>query len=114
MINFYKYYEGELDNQKLYDEPLKFATPLCEQYKDEVASILHIIKKSPNHAYWYAVYILKRKRWKEAEPYIKKVPYYAFLYAVNVMCSRWKEAESYIKTDEVWWGLYCSNFKLDM
>lgn len=45
---------------------------------------------------------------------IMKVPYYAFLYAVNVMCSRWKEAESYIKTDEVWWGLYCSNFNLDM
>lgn len=110
MINFYKYYEGRLDNQQLYAEPLKYVSPMSEQYKDEVASILHIIKKSPQDAYMYARLI--KGRWIEAEPYIMRDPVYVFYYAIGVIRGRWLEAEPIIQTNDHLWESYSRTFKI--
>lgn len=110
MINFYNYYNDRLDNQQLYAEPLKYVSPMSEQYKDEVEPILHIIKKSPSYAYWYARLI--KGRWIEAEPYIMRDPVYVFYYAIGVIRGRWLEAEPIIRTNGHWWESYCRTFKI--
>lgn len=57
-----------------------------------------IVKRHPDYACDYTVYIL-HNRWVEAEEYIKKDPKAAVNYAKNVIKKRWKEAEEYIKKD---------------
>jgi len=59
-------------------------------------ALLDIIKKDPWNAYCYAINVIKG-RWHEAEEYIKTNSYYAYFYAINVIKGRWKEAEPYIK-----------------
>jgi hypothetical protein len=50
-------------------------------------------------AYHYAQRILK-KRWKEGEKCVLKVPRIAYLYARNIIKGRWIEAEDVIADDE--------------
>lgn len=106
MINFYEYYEGELDNRNVYAELLRLALLQRPYTKDQVTPILHIIKKSPRHAFRYAKHTLKMERWIEAEPYIMKHPMYALYYAHTIMKQKWPEAERYIMKDQYWWDQY--------
>ena len=108
MINFYRLYNGELDNQHY--------VPLINQLEYSIISkelepILHIIKKSPSYAYKYSWHV-KNGRWLEAEDVIMTDPEYAYYYAYGVIEGRWPEAESVIKTDAYWWFCYCRYIKL--
>lgn len=110
MINFYKYYRGELDNRDVYADLLGGVPIILTHHNADVDPILHIIKKSPRHAYRYAKYRVQNDRWVEAEPYIMKNPQYAHYYAYNVMKGRWFEAEKYIMKNEYWWDAYSREF----
>ena len=132
MINFYLYYNGELDNQHhapLIDQILNYT------FTEDLKLIEHIIKKLPYYAFLYAFYVIKG-RWPEAEPYIKTRPFAAYSYARDVVKGQWLEAEpyimkdpssshlyaryaikgrwidaeSYIMKDGTWWGHYCVVF----
>jgi hypothetical protein len=46
---------------------------------------------------------------KEAEPYILTNPYYAYLYAINVIQGRWPEAEELLKTQPKLYESYLEN-----
>jgi hypothetical protein len=107
MINFYRYYNGELDNQHY--------APLIDQlkigkYTDDMRMIEPVLKTSVRYAFFYAYYI--KGRWVEAEPYIMKDPYYAYRYARCVLKDRWIEAEPYIMLNKWWWDQYTKWFKL--
>ena len=55
------------------------------------------IKLDPYWAYLYALNFIKG-RWPEAEPYIKLDPYWSYKYAIEVIKGRWPEAENVLKT----------------
>jgi hypothetical protein len=61
---------------------------------------IRAISKDPEYAYKYAFFVLKKRRWPEAEPYIMKDPEYARMYAQRIIAGRWPEAEPYIFKDE--------------
>lgn len=132
MINFYNYYNDRLD---CHDEYSQLLTHLdSSSYREQVdwTPILHIIKRIPKHAYFYAREIIKGRwleaepvimkdmfynsyyaadiikgRWIEAEPYIIKDPFYAYRYARNIIKGQWIEAEPYIMESAGWWHAYC-------
>ena len=108
MINFYDYYNGELDKQHyaslIYKLKLGF-------YSSELVRIQHIIKKAPYHSYHYALHVIKG-RWVEVEPTIMKDPFSAYRYAYLIIKGRWLEAEPYIKSDRHWWKLYRRDFDI--
>lgn len=54
------------------------------------------IKKDTDVAYWYARDVIKG-RWPEAENAIKKNPRHAYFYALRIIKDRWPEAEEIIK-----------------
>ena len=112
MINFYEYYEGELDNRNVYAELLRLALLQRPYTKDQVTPVLHIIRKSPRHAFRYAKHTLKMERWPEAEPYIMTNSYCTYMYAKFVMRERWEEAEPIIKTSEGAWMHYRQFFNI--
>lgn len=103
MINFYRYHKEKLDLYSLYYHPLD-TTRDCK-YADE---IMHIIKKDAECACLHAR--ITDTRWPEAEPYIMKNPYFAYIYATYVMQERWLEAESMIESDDYWWMRYKKEF----
>lgn len=113
MINFYKYHRDVLNK---YDE-YGTALSLCSYYwfcygeMEDHTSILHIIKRVPKYAYYYARFIIE-DRWLDAEPFIIKDRGAAHDYARYVLKGRWPEAEPYIKCDEYWWDPYCKHFKI--
>jgi hypothetical protein len=114
MINLYRLYNDpkELDLYNLYATPIKQICDedLMEQYKEhDYQPVLHIIKKSPETAYYYALRV-HDDRWLEAEPYIIKDPIYAAYYSANVMYKRWIEAEPTIKQDYWSWDEYSRRF----
>lgn len=113
MMNLYNLHNKpkKLDFYQKYALPIKQICDvnLMEQYKEhDYQPVLHIIKKDPVHAYYYAIRV-HDERWIEAEPYIMKDPIYAAFYSANVMHERWIEAEQYIKTD-ILWCQYCQKF----
>ena len=108
MINFYLYYNGELDNQHY--APC-IAQVIKYNFTGDVKPIEHIIKKSPCYAYNYAKAVIKG-RWKEAEPYIMEDSYWAFMYSYKIIKERWPEAEHNMKDDLGVWSAYCRNFKI--
>ena len=68
-----------------------------------------LIKKDLIHGYLYARDVIKG-RWPEAEPYIMTDPYFAYLYANDVMeGKRWPEAEPYIMKDPSIASNYATN-----
>ena len=106
MINFYLYYNGEMDYQHY--------ASLIDQVQDhtltkDLVPIAHIIKKLPKKAYFYSRDIIKG-RWPEAEPYIMTKPASACWYAIDIIKGRWPEAESIIKENDYLWKLYCWEF----
>ena len=100
MINFYSFYNKTgLDKEEY--------SPLIDKLNDmtgydiytiELEPIKNIIKRIPEHAYWYARDVIKG-RWREAEKYIIKDTRYAYFYAGRVIGGRWPEAEPYMMTD---------------
>jgi hypothetical protein len=84
MMNFYQYHTEVLDEYEKYSEALTvytktFGTPLCRKDMHLFTPIKHLIKT---------------------------VPYYACIYAVDVVGGRWVEAEEYIKKDSYCWAVY--------
>ena len=67
------------------------------------------IKKDARWAHLYARHIIKGG-WPEAEPYIMKDSYSAFCYARDIIKGRWPEAEPYIKKDPDWAHCYSDYF----
>jgi len=63
------------------------------------------IKKDPILAYYYALNIIKG-RWLEAEEFIIKNPWTACHYAIYIIKDRWPEAEKTIKEDPLIWSIY--------
>ena len=63
------------------------------------------IKKDPYWTYFYAKDVIKG-RWIKVEPFIKKDPRGAFFYARDVIKGRWPEAEPYIIKDPGWASWY--------
>lgn len=110
MINYYLYHNDELDNHHLSKLLQRVSFYELEQRYD-YSPILHIIRKSPKHAFFYAR-DFKGARWLEAEKYIMKDSYYAYCYAAQVMMDRWPVAEPYIRPDPYRWKYYCTEFKI--
>ena len=111
MINLYELHNSkELNNHSLYSHLI---TSLKKNMidGDDYRPIMHIIKRSPKMAHYYAYFVIKG-RWKEAEPVIMKDTKYAYLYAADVIKGRFYEAEPYIKKSEYWDARYCWKFKL--
>ena len=103
MINFYKMYNRDGLDKEHYGRLIELLHD--HLYIKELEQISHIIKRSPEHAYRYALYNIGG-RWPEAEPYIMKDPRAAYDYATDVIGERWLEAEPIIK-DSFWWHEYC-------
>lgn len=107
MINFYQIYNGKekLDYYGKYNDALELLDIRRKHYGTfnlcdalVLKNVLHIIKREPNLAFWYALDIIKG-RWEEAESVIMKCPIYAYEYALDIINGRWYEAEPYIKKD---------------
>jgi hypothetical protein len=79
--------------------------------KEILAPVINIIKRSPDFAYMYALYVLK-SRWEEAEPYIMHDPNNAYWYTRDVIKERWPDAEPYIKQNETYWSGYKKYFNI--
>jgi hypothetical protein len=119
MLNVFKYFEkpDELNRHDLQEHmhllDLLSDARLSPEAKSQLEPVLHIIKKSPKLAYYYAKTILD-ERWPEAEPYIIKDPYWAYVYTYAVINKdhkrenmiRWKEAEPVIMKDAESAGMY--------
>ena len=99
MMNFYMYYnqKEKLANSEIMTALMEFRNIRFddEKVKEKIKPILHIIKKTPRHAYMYARYVMNG-RWPEAEPYIIPDAYYAYVYTDTVIKERWPEAEHVI------------------
>jgi hypothetical protein len=97
-MNFYSYHSGQLDGFDRYFAALHRCLHfgICDNY--DWNPILHIIKREPSFAYYYAYNILNR-RWLEAEPYILNNLWYAHIYAIDLIKGRWLEAEPHIIKD---------------
>ena len=97
MMNLYEYHTNP---ETLYGYKDRFKIPLFAWEEAERTGnwteAEPYIMKDPYYAYMYARDIRKKGRWKEAEPYIMKDPSSAFLYARWVIGDRWTEAEPYI------------------
>lgn len=65
------------------------------------------IKTDAQYAYLYAKDVIKGP-WPEAEKYIKQDAGYAYRYARDITKNRWIEAEEYIKKSFVFWKPYLS------
>lgn len=121
MLNVYKYYDHpdtllgfESYKRKIISggdiyEMLTFAKETGNRRFEEAEPY---IMRSPYAAYIYALEIIKG-RWSEAEPYIMKDAAYASHYAKHVIKSRWEEAEPYIKRDRGWWNSYRETFGIE-
>lgn len=90
MINFFEYYnKTELDHEHYAPYlQLFFASPLSpgdqlDALVRELKQIEHIIKKSPQFAYFYSRHIIKR-RFIDAEQYIRKHDYWWAQYVVLI------------------------------
>lgn len=112
MLNLYELHnrKEKLDWYLEYDHLI---TSLKKNIIDgyDYGPIMHIIKRNPKMAHYYAYFVIKG-RWKEAEPVIMKDTKYAYLYAADVIKGRFYEAEPYIKKSEYRWDRYCWKFKL--
>ena len=114
MINFYQIYNGKekLDYYEKYNDGLDIFSYLGRKHYgvfdpgdvSVLKNVLHIIKREPNLAFWYADVIING-RWEEAEPTIMKCPIYAYEYALDIIKGRWSEAEKYIMKD-IHWAFY--------
>ena len=97
---------------------MTFSIPLSEAIKEAVkaeACEHHILviekfkswdellahKKVPYWLYWYAKNVIKGK-WSEAEPFIMKSPEWAYRYVCDVRRTRWPQAEPFIMQDPKW------------
>lgn len=105
MMNFYRYYNGLLDNPE-HGELIDQIKSGC--YTPDLIIIENIIKKNAWLAIAYAHHY-RGGRWVEAEPYIMKNPTCAYLYAKDSLKGRWREAEPYIKQGNYWTN-YCLRF----
>ena len=98
MLNLYKYHTKpeKLDQ---YENRLTIVPELAYKYAVETNQRFEAgeraIMKDPYYAYLYALNIIEG-RWREAEPYIMKDPDYAIQYARDIIKGRWPEAEPYI------------------
>lgn len=109
MINFYNLYnKSGLDNSDLYQDQIN---ALGIYNFNNVDNVMHLIKKSPQYAYNYALDVIKG-RWEEGEPIIMKNPSYACWYAEDVLKCRWYDAEQHIKHDNAWWNYYNKIFNM--
>ena len=104
MINLYKLHKEKLDYYEKYNDALELLDIQLKHYGvfdpgdvSVLKNVLHIIKREPNLAFWYADVIIKG-RWEEVEPTIMKAPEMAYNYALDIIKGRWKEAEPYIMT----------------
>ena len=142
MLNVFKYFNNpkELDRSDLIDHMLLdvlAAGELDSSDKARLEPVLHLIKRNPRMAMWYAAEIINQRwpevepiilkepsqaywytrhvikeRWPEAEPVIMKDPLYAYKYARWIIRDRWPEAEPYIKQDGEQWARYAEFFNL--
>jgi hypothetical protein len=94
MLNLYAWHNQKEKLEKYWDYA-KLIDLLIEKEDGEYSAIKHIIVKSPEYSYWYALYIIK-ERWPQAEPYIMGDTFFAYCYANDVLDARWAEAEPYI------------------
>ena len=143
MLNVFKYFDAP---NELNRSELKNYIPLLDQLaggelqpsdKSLLAPVMHLIKRSPRLAMWYAAEILQQRwseaepvimqdpnkaywytrhvikeRWPEAEPIIMKDPLFAYKYARWVIRGRWIDAELYIQKDPEQWSRYAEFFKI--
>ena len=102
MINFYSYYNGELDNQHYGSLITQLRLGV---FTSDLAPIESIIKKDSIYAYHYAKQVIQG-RWIEAESIIMKETYCILWYARDILKGRWVEAEPYINKDSFWFLRY--------
>ena len=104
MLNIFKYYDDykSLDKSELSEAiSLMHNIFMIEDEPDaaeELAPVLHIIKRVPEYASEYARYIIKG-RWKEAELVIMKDPYENYLYVKEAIKERCPDLEPIIIKD---------------
>lgn len=120
MLNVYDKYERpeelpEYEENSRFFEALEnfqhYLSNISQEDKDQITSHTNIIKKFPELAYLYARAFI-RGRFIEAEPYMMKDPFRAYMYAKFVLSQdaewtaeenhkggRWPEAEPYIMKD---------------
>lgn len=135
MMNYYSYHNDKLDNYEQYNTLLTKLTD--KEYSSEYGPIMHIIKRYPETAFWYArrclnyrwleaeqtimtdsyhaymyARVIIKGRWPEAEPFIMTDPWHAHCYAYSVIKDRWLEAEPIIMKNDYVWGNYCREFNM--
>ena len=115
MINLYNFYT-EPKTLPLYKElnkPLKLMDQIHNWgetiFEKDLEPIKHIIRVTPELAYYYAEHIVGG-RWDEGEPCIIHIPDRAYLYARDIIGGPWPEAEPYIKQDKYAWDSYSKLF----
>lgn len=114
MLNFYDYHNEYLYNHLKYQYPIsRLCTIRSGNTHIDYSNILHIIKKNPRYAYWYAK-LYRKGRWVEAEPYIMKDTMYASAYSWFFMNERWREAEPIIKKNPYEWEAYCHRLNIPL
>ena len=93
---------------KVPDVAFKMVTSSLAKYEEkaDIRKAIDTISKVPEMAYEYALYNLRGKRFKKAEPAIMKHPEFAYKYAADILNKPWPEAEQYIKQDSKWWIRY--------
>ena len=143
MLNVFKYFDApnELNRSELNDSISLLdqlsSGELQPSDKPLLEPVIHIIKKSPRLAMWYAAEVLQHRwpevepyiiqdpsiaywytrhaikgRWPEAEPVIMRDPLFAYKYARWVIRGRWIDAEPYIQKDHEQWPRYAEFFNI--
>ncbi len=93
-------FELQPDMDKLYN-PDGDPAPTPEYLKATLAPVLHIIKRVPWLAAAYAIEVLK-SRWEEVEPTILTDSDVVIMYAERLLNERWPECEPLIMKDPSW------------